>query len=82
MADLYIPAEVPGEYDPDFFRVEFMRIAEFLSAQELPNVLLLPQAQAPEKVYTGLVVNANGTDWDPGSGAGLYEYVGGAWNKL
>lgn len=37
---------------------------------------------APTKLFTGLVVLADGTDWDPGSGQGVYAYYGSAWNKL
>lgn len=37
---------------------------------------------APEKVRAGMTVLADGTDWDPGSGAGLYCYYGGAWHRL
>lgn len=36
----------------------------------------------PSKPREGMVVNADGTNWDPGSGAGRYERVGGAWVKL
>ncbi len=37
---------------------------------------------APTRPRTGLVVLADGTDWDPGSGAGFYGYYGSAWHKL
>lgn len=33
----------------------------------------------PEKPREGQVVVADGTDWDPGDGAGQYMYIGGAW---
>lgn len=36
----------------------------------------------PIRPRTGLVVYADGTDWNPGSGQGVYEYDGAAWNKL
>jgi hypothetical protein len=29
-----------------------------------------------------MTVNADGTNWDPGAGAGLYQYLGAAWVKL
>lgn len=28
------------------------------------------------------ILNADGTLWDPGAGAGLYQYRSGAWVKL
>lgn len=37
---------------------------------------------APAKVEDGNLVYADGTSWNPGSGAGLYERRGGAWHKL
>jgi len=37
---------------------------------------------APIRPRTGMVVLADGTDWDPGSGAGFYGYYGSAWVKL
>lgn len=33
----------------------------------------------PEKRRTGMVVYADGTTWDPGSGAGIYTWDGAAW---
>lgn len=37
---------------------------------------------APAKPREGLLVVADGTDWDPGSGAGMYLYIGAVWTKL
>lgn len=37
---------------------------------------------APEKPRNGMLRNADGTNWNPGSGAGLYRYGGGVWNFL
>lgn len=37
---------------------------------------------APVKLHEGMIRIADGTNWDPGSGAGLYIYLGAAWNKL
>lgn len=36
----------------------------------------------PTRPRTGMLVFADGTDWNPGSGEGFYEYRGGAWHKL
>lgn len=33
----------------------------------------------PSKPREGMIVVADGTDWDPGSGGGPYVYFGGAW---
>ena len=37
---------------------------------------------APSKVREGLTVGADGTDWNPGSGQGVYTYYAAAWHKL
>ena len=37
---------------------------------------------APGKPRTGMTVLADGTHWNPGSGAGVYTYYGAAWHKL
>jgi hypothetical protein len=37
---------------------------------------------APTKPRNGMVVLADGTNWNPGSGAGYYGYRGGSWRKL
>jgi hypothetical protein len=36
----------------------------------------------PARLYTGLTVLADGSDWNPGSGQGVYTYYDGAWHKL
>jgi hypothetical protein len=40
------------------------------------------QHSEPVDAAEGWVAFADGTDWDPGSGVGLYEYSGSAWHKL
>ena len=45
------------------------------------SMLFYPRTSAPSGTE-GLVAFADGDSWDPGSGAGLYEYRGGAWRKL
>ena len=82
MADIYIPAEVPIEYDQQFFAEELRRISGQLQVMELPYILLVPQNVVPVKLYDGVVAHADGTNWNPGHGAGLYEYHGGAWVPL
>ena len=37
---------------------------------------------APTKVFTGLTVLADGTNWNPGAGQGVYTYYAGSWHKL
>lgn len=37
---------------------------------------------APDRPRDGMVVYADGSDWNPGSGEGPYARIGGAWVKL
>jgi hypothetical protein len=46
------------------------------------DVILKPLGREPERIREGMTVLANGTDWDPGSGQGIYSYYAGAWHKL
>lgn len=36
----------------------------------------------PDKVEKGLIRYADGTNWNPGDGEGVYYYDGSAWNRL
>lgn len=38
--------------------------------------------EAPSKPQELMVRVADGTNWDPGKGAGLYIYLNGIWNKI
>lgn len=38
--------------------------------------------EVPAKLFDGLTVFADGTDWNPGSGQGIYTYYNVAWHKL
>jgi len=50
--------------------------------QDLKNSLTTVLYAEPLKLYEGLFAFADGTEWDPGSGRGLYQYVLGSWVKL
>lgn len=50
-------------------------------ASSLPNEL--PELHAaPSKVRNFMIVAADGTDWNPGSGQGVYAYYAAAWHFL
>jgi len=82
MADLFTPEVTPAEYDPTWMQQQLERIASALQELEPPYIILSIQNVEPSRKKEGMVVNADGTNWNPGSGAGLYEYVGGSWSKL
>jgi hypothetical protein len=60
--------------------VELEKLVNSLPEQE--EIVFRPFFVAPTKPREGMVVYADGVSWNPGSGAGTYEYRGGAWRKL
>lgn len=70
------PASVPG-----FLRQETANIQRAANAADPFNELQTLTA-APSKVREGMVVLADGTNWNPGGGVGYYGYVGGSWRKF
>lgn len=62
-------------------RVELDRLA--LQASQPGDYLALNTLYAaPKRIFEGMVVLADGTTWNPGSGAGVYVYRGSAWHFL
>lgn len=58
-------------------------VKEIARSLNVKDRLSLPILYAvPDKPRNGEIVYADGTSWDPGSGAGFYGYEGGAWVKL
>jgi hypothetical protein len=48
----------------------------------LSGLVLEPQYVEPWRPRDGLIVYADGTEWNPGSGAGLYQYRAGVWTFI
>ncbi len=76
----YFPEPAPT--DPkqlaEYIERELRRIGEAIT-----QALDLDELHAePERLSAGMVRFADGTDWNPGSGQGLYLYNGSAWVKL
>lgn len=61
---------------------ELQRIAELARKPDVEAVFLAKLNAAPAKYKDGMVVYADGTNWNPGGGEGVYCRYGGAWNKL
>lgn len=57
---------------------ELQQIANITRAQQ--DLLLEPTNVLPTKPSIGEQRWANGTNWNPGGGAGMYEYTGGGVN--
>ena len=80
----YEPENFPaGDLDPavaDFLFQEFHKIAvAFLGVD---NVLLQELNVEPSKPRAGQIALADGTNWDPGQGAGFYGFRNSAWKLL
>lgn len=72
-----------GQYVPTGQPIE-RELQSIAEALQTPNaaLFLTPLALAPLKPREGMVVMANGSTWNPGSGAGIYGYRAGAWRFL
>jgi len=80
---VYVPEPFSGD-SPEALRAyvykELLRISiafETGTAREFEEL-----HEAPAKPREWMVVGADGTDWNPGSGRGVYVYLGGSWTKL
>ena len=53
-------------------------------AMQSPNEFLMVAMshKQPDKPRDGMIILADGTDFNPGSGAGFYGYRAGAWRFL
>ncbi len=78
---MYQSPDLGQDYTQEEFELlvleQFREIAkEFLSAR--------PRAftAEPPKPYDGLIVIADGTEWNPGSGVGYYGFYNGSWRFL
>jgi len=80
---MYIPGNIPTDPKdiPAFLATELASLTQQLNLGK-DYLLLETQYVAPKKLRAGMVVLADGTSWNPGSGAGYYGYYGGAWVKL
>lgn len=73
----------PEKIDDDYLKwitQEFEAIEQEFSIQDMVRLKRLNVA--PKKTYVGLIVLADGTNWNPGAGQGFYGYYNGTWNKL
>ena len=78
----YKPASIPHKQEllADFLQTELAKIQEALGA--VTDIRLNVLHVAPSKPRNGDIVLADGTDWNPGSGAGFYGYSAGSYTFL
>lgn len=80
---MYVASNVPSSPDeiPAFLAQELPRIEQ--SRTDGADALYLQMSyKAPERLTEGMIVLADGTAWNPGSGAGCYLYRAAAWRFL
>ena len=80
---LYVP-EFTTSTDPQELAAwayrEFMRLSLVIEAAIAREVEFLNVA--PAKPREGMIRGADGTNWNPGGGKGVYAYYSSTWNKL
>lgn len=80
---LYVPGPPPRELPAEaqnYLRSELEKIA--LAVRQIAAGHIDMTYVAPAKPRPGDLRLADGSSWNPGSGAGFYGYYGGAWVKL
>lgn len=72
--DLYTPGIISEKYDNVQLIEELGKIREAIA--KLSHGRGIVFYREPEKREVGILACADGTDWNPGGGAGYYEYTG------
>jgi len=77
----YIPQEPPEEYQWKWLHDELQRLSRVVAV--LAAGYLPPTHVAPSNPRAGDIRYADGSDWNPGSGEGIYFFnISSAWVKL
>ena len=82
---MYEPTPVPADASAGlrvWLANQLREVAKLLARPTVTGIAFAQLAAEPERYQNGDVVFADGTNWNPGSGAGLYERRSGAWVKL
>ncbi len=74
---MYRVGNIPSDC-PAWLREELRRI-EQAQTEAVDGVVYHTLYAEPSRLYENLTVEADGAQWDPGSGAGRYTYRSGAW---
>jgi len=81
------PAPVAPEQLPDYLFNELNRLGDIIfniDMLQLAKSSVAPGAEVVRKTKPrdGDIRYADGTDWNPGGGEGIYAFFNDAWNKL
>lgn len=80
---MYIPHLPPAGIDPtlnDYLQSELQSISEQL--MQIIGGGLPKLYEEPAKPREGIFANADGVQWNPGAGAGIYVYHNSTWKKI
>ena len=80
---VYAPEQISSD---DAREIAAWAMREFSKIQRVMEIAIARNVEflnaEPDKLREGMVRGADGTNWDPGSGQGVYAYYNSAWNKL
>lgn len=82
---MYTPRHIPPGASLDELKTWLATELGNLQTAEQASVdglQLKPLYAAPRRVREGLTVMADGTQWNPGAGQGVYTWYAGSWKKL
>ena len=79
----YTPRPVPADVSElaTYVYEELLQVSNIISIIEEGRILPVLHV-APKKPRDGMLAVADGTDWNPGGGKGIYERKGNVWTKL
>lgn len=81
---MYSPGPFSGGTLPEleqYLRSELQNIANHVLGAEFSHMQLQVMHREPARRRDGLIVVADGVNWNPGLGAGVYAYYSGSWHK-
>lgn len=79
----YTPGTPPEKTPEDLAQYLQRELAAIARALLEHRVVSLEELNVePEKPRDGMIARADGTNWNPGGGVGVYARVSGAWVKM
>ena len=77
----YFPKRTPSDYDQGYIQYELGYISSAIEQQALGFIDVVNAA--PVRPRQGMLRYADGTNWNPGGGEGIYYFnAAGSWVKL
>ena len=79
---VYEPLPILAHDVPSLQRAVAEELRQVAAATTIDLLALAVKHAEPDKVFVGLIAYADGTDWNPGSGEGVYVYKTGGWTFI